>query len=65
MHIEGHQRPGLLDELEKVSPECLFVRHNVARGNVWLQFWLVGQVTTQNEDSCIGFLNQLYEAGLS
>lgn len=65
MHIEGHQRPGLLDELEEVSPKRLFVRHNVARGNVWLQLWLLGQVAAQNENSCVGFFNQLYEAGLS
>ena len=65
MHIEGHQRSGLLNELEKVSPKCLFVRNNVTRGNVWLQLWLLGQVATQNEDSCVGFFNQLYEAGLS
>lgn len=65
MHIEGHQRPGLLNEFEKVSPKRLFVRDNVAGGNVWLQLWLLGEVTTQNENSCVGFFNQLYETGLS
>lgn len=64
VHIEGHQRTRLLDELQEVSPECLFMRDNFARGNVWLQFCLSSQVTPQDENSCIGFFNQLNEAGL-
>ena len=64
MHIEGHQRPRLLDELQEISPERLFVSDYVARGDLWLQFCLLSQVTPQDEDSRIGFFNQLYEAGL-
>ena len=64
MHIKGHQRPRLLDELQEISPEGLFMRDNVARDNVWLQFCLLSQVAPQDENSCIGFFYELYEAGL-
>lgn len=64
MHIEGHQRSGLLYQLQEVSPQRLLMRYDVARSNVGLQVCLLSQVTPQDQNSRVGLFDQLYETGL-
>lgn len=64
MHVESHKRPRLLNELQEVTPKRLLMGDNIARCNVWLKLCLFSQITSQDQDSCIGLFYQLYEAWL-
>ena len=54
----------MLDELQKVSPQCFLVRDDITRGDQRLQLRLVGQIPAQNKDCGVGLFNEFDEARL-